>query len=124
MANFAIGATNPPDNLEILPVPLPVPRAYHQNTTERITAASGRVYARGYPSCRWVFSILTSEQVGQLRAFCSGESAEVYITTLANDDQYHTYKAVMIWPEETDRQPAVRDRLEFELMFSHLVEVP
>lgn len=122
MAQFALGNSNPPDNIETLAVPLPVPRAVHRDYAELVTAASGRVYGRGYPSCQWTFSRLTSSQRAQLRIFCPGASATVYITTLANDDAYHTYQAVMAWPEEESREPAVRDRLELTVTFTHLVE--
>lgn len=123
MAEFAIGTSNPPTNLESLPVPLPVPRAPFRDYAEQIVAASGRVYGRGYPSCQWVFSRLTSAQRAQLKLFCSGASANVYIKTLADDDAYHTYQAVMRWPEEEEREPAVRDRLELTISFTHLVEI-
>lgn len=123
MSEFAIGISNPPINIETLPTPLPVPRAMFRDYAERVTAASGRVYGRGYPSCQWTFSRLTNAQRSQLKSFCPGASAQVYIRTLANDDAYHTYQAVMAWPEEEEREPAVRDRLELTIIFTHLVEV-
>lgn len=123
MAQFALGTSNPPTNIETLPTPLPVPRAVHRDYAELVTAASGRVYGRGYPSCQWTFSRLTNAQRAQLKSFCLGASASVYIATLANDDAYHTYQAVMTWPEEENREPAVRDRLELTVTFTHLVEV-
>jgi len=123
MAQFAIGTSNPPNNIETLTVPLPAPRAVHRDYAELVTASSGRVYGRGYPYCQWTFSHLTSAQRAQLKSFCSGASANVYIRTLADDDAYHTYQAVMQWPEEEQREPAVRDRLELTISFTHLVEV-
>lgn len=122
MAEFAIGTSTPPTNIETLTTPLPVPRAPFQESAERVQAASGRVYGRGYPRCQWVFSRLTSAQVEQLRVICPGISAIVYMTTLANDDEYHDYQAVMTWPEEEAREPATRDRLDLTITFSHLVE--
>lgn len=123
MTQFAIGTVNPPTNIETLPTPLPVPRAVFRDYAELITAASGRVYGRGYPYCQWTFSRLTSAQRAQLKSFCPSASANVYIRTLADDDAYHTYQAVMQWPEEEEREPAVRDRLELTITFTHLVEV-
>lgn len=123
MAEFAIGTSNPPTNIESLPTPLPTPRAVFRDYAELVTAASGRVYGRGYPSCQWTFSRLTSAQRAQLKSFCLGASAQVYIKTLANDDAYHTYQAIMQWAEDEQREPAVRDRLELTITFTHLVEV-
>lgn len=123
MAQFALGTSNPPTNIEALPTPLSVPRAVHRDYAELVTAASGRVYGRGYPTCQWTFSRLTNEQRAQLKSFCLGVSANVYIKTLANDDAYHTYQAIMVWPEDEQREPAVRDRLELTVTFTHLVEV-
>lgn len=122
MAEFALATSNPPTNIETLTVPLPVPRAPFQEYAERVLAASGRVHGRGYPLCQWTFSRLTSDQVEQLRVICPGVSANVYITTLANDDEYHTYQAVMTWPEEEAREPATRDRLDLSITFTHLIE--
>lgn len=123
MAEFALGTSNPPTNIEALTVPLPVPRAPFQEYAERVLAASGRVYGRGYPLCQWIFSRLTFEQVEQLRVICPGVSANVFITTLANDDEYHTYQAVMTWPEQEAREPATRDRLDLSIAFTRLVEI-
>lgn len=122
MADFKIGTTQANmTNIEILTTALPVPRAIFRDYAEMIAAASGRTYGRGFPSCQWVFSLLTSEQRQQLKAFCVGASAQVYIRTLANDDQYYDYRAVMHWPVEEERDPSKRrDRLEFEIEFTHL----
>ncbi len=124
MAEFALGTSDPPDNIETLDTALPIPRAPFREAAEQVIAASGRSYGRGYPSCQWIFSLLTGEQRAQLREFCPGASAGVYLTTLANDDEYHTYQAVMHWPAEESRDASKRrDRLELTVTFTHLVEV-
>ncbi len=125
MADFRIGNTLAGmTNIEALATPLPVPRSVFTDYAERIMAASGKSYGRGYPTCRWIFALLTSAQRAQLRTFCPGASAAVYIRTLANDDTYHTYQAIMHWPEEEERDPSKRrDRLEFTVLFTNLVEV-
>lgn len=122
MADFRIGTTQANmTNIEALTVALPVPRAIFRDYAETITAASGRTYGRGYPICRWNFAMLTSAQRQQLKSYCTGLSAVVYIRTLANDDQYYDYRAIMHWPVEEDRDPSKRrDRLEFEIEFTHL----
>lgn len=123
MAEFALGLSDPPSNIETLATPLPVPRAAIPDYAERITAASGRVYGRGYLTCQWTFSRLTAAQRTQLKSFCAGESANVYLKTLAGNDAYKTYSAVMTWMENEAREPATRDRLELTVTFTHLVEV-
>ncbi len=123
MADFKIGTTLAGmTNIETLTTPLPVPRAVFKEYAEYISAASGRTYGRGYPSCQWIFSLLTSAQRQQLKTFCPGASAAVYIRTLTNSDTYANFQAVMHWPEEEERDPSKRrDRLELTILFTHLV---
>ena len=122
MADFKIGTTQANmTNVEALATPLPVPRSVFRDFAEIVTAASGRSYGRGLPTCKWIFSVLTSAQRQQLKTFCAGKSAIVYICTLANDDVYYNYRAIMHWPVEEERDPSKRrDRLEFEIEFTHL----
>ncbi len=125
MADFRIGTTQANmTNIENLSVPLPVPRAVFRDYAETVMAASGRAYGRGYPSCQWIFSLLTSEQRQQLKSFCSGASAQVYIRTLNNNDVYADYQAIMHWPDEEERDASKRrDRLELTVTFTHLVQL-
>jgi hypothetical protein len=124
MASFEMGATlETMTNIEALTTPLPPPLAPPPRYPVQKTAASGRVYNRGFLIGRWIFSILRSAQLTQLRVFCPGKSATVYIKTLAADDTYRVYSAVMILPDEEDRQPAVRDRLEYQVTFTQMVEI-
>lgn len=122
MADFKIGTTQANmTNVEALATPLPVPRSVFRDFAEIVTAASGRSYGRGLPTCKWIFSVLTSAQRQQLKTFCASKSAIVYICTLANDDVYYNYRAIMHWPVEEERDPSKRrDRLEFEIDFTHL----
>ena len=122
MADFKIGTTQANmTNVEALATPLPVPRSVFHAFADVVTAASGRSYGRGLPTCKWIFSVLTSAQRQQLKTFCSGKSAVIYIRTLANDDVYYNYRAIMHWPVEEERDPSKRrDRLEFEIEFTHL----
>ena len=122
MADFKIGTTQANmTNVEALATPLPVPRSVFRDFADVVTAASGRSYGRGLPTCKWIFSVLTSAQRQQLKTFCSGKSAVIYIRTLANDDVYYNYRAIMHWPVEEERDPSKRrDRLEFEIEFTHL----
>lgn len=123
MADYEIGTTlEGMTNIESLATPLPVPRAPFRDSARRVRAASGRVYGQGFASCEWLFSPLSSAQRAQLKTFCADESANVYIKTLASNDTYKVYQAVMVWPETEDREPAIRDRIDFAVSFTHLVE--
>lgn len=124
MASFEMGATlETMTNIELLATPIQPPLAPPPQYAARATASSGRVYDRGFLSGRWIFSILKAAQRTQLRTFCPGASANVYIKTLASDDTYKVYSAVMVWPEGESRQPAVRDRTEFVISFTHMIEI-
>ncbi len=120
MADYKIGTTQA-NMVNIETLSLPVPRSIFRNYAERVVAASGRTFGRGLPVCLWVFSLLTSSQRQVLKTYCVGSSSVVYIRTLANDDQYHDYRAIMHWPEQEERDPSKRrDRLEFTVEFTHL----
>ncbi len=120
MADYRIG-TSQVNMTAIETLGLPVPRSIFRDYAERVMAASGRTFGRGYPACSWVFSLLTSSQRHALKTYCTGASAVVYIRTLANDDTYHNYRAIMHWPDEEERDPSKRrDRLEFAIEFTHL----
>ena len=123
LSDFRIGMTSTMINLEALATPLPVPRAPFNPYARTVTAASGRSIGKGFPSCPWIFARLTPVQREQLRAFCPGASAIVYIRTMTNDgDAYANFQAVMHWPDSERRDPAkTHDRLELAITFTHLV---
>ena len=82
---------------------------------------SGLVRGVGYPTCTWIWSVITREQRDQLRTFCPGKSAAVFIKTKTMDssDSYHTYSATMVWPtqeEERDTQRRVGLKITFQTL--------
>jgi hypothetical protein len=54
----------------------------------------------GWPSAEWRFPVLQVDELAQLREYCPEASAEVYISTIDDVGVYHSYLAVMVWPEE------------------------
>ena len=75
----------------------------------------------GLPSCTWTFPLLTTAQLAQLRTFCPGACAVVYLRTLVKRSDlsmYASYKAVMIWPARYDSQGGFNQDVEirFESM--------
>jgi hypothetical protein len=125
LSDFQIGITSSMTNIESLATPLPVPRAPFRPYARVTTTASGLTVGKGFASCQWVFSMLTAAQRTQLRTFCAGASAAVYIRTMTNEaDGYASYQAIMHWPEDERRDPSKRhDRLELAVTFTHLVAV-
>ena len=125
LSDFKIGSTSTITNIESLATPLPVPRAPFNPYARSVMAASGASVGKGFPSCQWIFSRLTPAQREQLRTFCPGVSAVVYIHTMTNDsDAYANFQAVMHWPDEERRDPAkTHDRLELAITFTHLVAI-
>ena len=123
LSDFKIGLTSGTlTNIESLSTPLPVPRAPFKPYARSQMAASGLSVGKGFPSCIWIFSRLTPAQRTQLRTFCPGDSAVVYIRTMTNEaDAYANYQAVIHWSEERRDPARTHDRLEFEISFTHLV---
>jgi len=117
-------------NIESLTTPLPVPRAPFNPYARLVMASSGRSIGQGLATCQWIFSRLTPDQRQQLRGFCAGSSATVYIITMTNEadvghsvasDAYMPFRGVMHWPEEKREPSRLHDRLEFTITFTHLV---
>lgn len=112
-------------SLDALTVALPTPKTPFRASTSLVATASGFVVGKGFPTCEWTFSMLEADQREQLRSFCAGASAEVYIRTMTNEgDAFGIYRAVMVWPLEEDRDPTARhDRLELRISFRRMIEV-
>lgn len=124
LSDFKIGTTlGGMTNIESLATPLPAPKAPYKLYMRSLMSSSGLTVGRGFPVCQWIFPLLTAAQRTQLRTFCTGASASVYIRTMTNEaDAYANYLAVMHWPDEERRDPSKRhDRLEFVVLFTHLV---
>ena len=131
LSGFGISSTSTITNLELLTVPLSAPRAPFKPYARIRIASNGNSIGQGLPTCQWIFSSLTPEQREQLRTFCQGASAVVYIRTMTNEkdtphsvanDAYQTFRAVMHWPDEERRDPSrTHVRLELAISFTHMV---
>ena len=97
---------------------IPIPQATYRAGSERITLASGKVRDFGFPQASWNFPMLTLAQRDYLRSFCDDTSATVYVRTStdAEDLDYRTFQAVMVWPDEED----IRAELVFNLKISFI----
>jgi len=124
MAEFQIGTSlEGMELLTALTVPITVtPIASFEPYADYATLASGRRMGLGAPVATWTFPVLEIDERDQLREFCTGASATVYIRTAGNDndDAYANYQAVMHWPDAEERPAGLRH--DFVVRFTHLVE--
>ncbi len=117
-ASFTISALAA-GNLQTLG--LTAPKSPFKPATMSIDLGNGTARNMGRPNTIWRWGFVTRAQRTILRAFCTGKSARVYICTMVNDssDQYVTYDAVMLWPDEEQRDTG--RRLNFEIQFRDLI---
>jgi hypothetical protein len=85
-------------NVEELTTPVNAPRGKFNPASVYIDRPDGSQRGLGFPSCVWHFDSLSAAMLAQLRTFCPGYSADVFITTRLLDDTFASYSAVMIWP--------------------------
>ena len=122
--DFEIGATEiGMVNLEELTVPVFAPRSTYKQYQVQIDLGDLTVRGFGRPSATWRWGFLTLAQRDQLREFCAGKSARVYIQTKKRDDtqEYAVFCAVMIWPEE--EEVTAGRVLDIEVRFRDMLEV-
>ncbi len=120
---YKIGTTSTMTNIEELTVPIPNMKSFYRPYAEVVTLGNGESFGRGFPQAEWTWNFLTRAQRDQLREFCVGASAPVYISTRVNDnaDEYKDFQAIMIWPLEEERFTG--KRMDFTIVFKQLVEV-
>lgn len=107
--------------VESLTVAVPAPKSNYQPYQEAIDLGDRKTRGLGLPSTTWRWNIITAAQRNQLRAFCAGASAEIYIATRKDDDTFGNFKAVMIWPQAEERD--FLRRMSFEIRFTSLEAV-
>ena len=101
---FEIGTTSETmTNLGNLTTPVTAPRSAYLPYSKIVRLADGSARGLGFPQAQWTFPLITLEERDQLKTFCTGASAAVYIRTKLNDDTYADFSAVMHWPEEEER---------------------
>lgn len=103
--DYALGTTNPPDNLEDgFAIPINPPRGYYRESAAVIDRADGSQSQQGYPWVEWEFDTLTQDMIDELRVICPGQSANVYLTTRILDGTFDTFSGVMLWPSQDQMQ--------------------
>ena len=110
-------------NVEELSTPIHAPKSTFKQYSKTLRLGNGTTRGAGWPVATWRFGFLSRAQRDQLKTFCPGASAVVYIKTRKNDnDDYQVYRAVMVWPEEEEKFAG--RRLDFVIEFRDLVEYP
>jgi hypothetical protein len=109
--------------LDALATPVIQPDYEFEDYADEIALGDTGTRGVGLPVARWVFGLLDDvDQRDQLKSFCAGLSATVYITTQRNDGAYVDYQAVMHWPRKekhfTEQNPA-----DLIIEFTGLVEI-
>jgi hypothetical protein len=108
-------------NLESLSTPVYPPKSTYRPYTEAVTLASGKLRGLGRPVALWQWGFITRAMRDKLRTYCTGKSAAVYIRTRTNEssDAYSTFSAVMMWPDDEDKQTG--RRVNFAVDFKNIV---
>lgn len=119
---YAIGSTSTTTNVEQLTTPLPPPKSTYHGGADEIDLGNGAVRLAGWVNVEWHWGFLTRSQRDQLRTFCTGASATVFIRTRTNDtaDSYAYLTGQMIWPSLAEERDAGR-RIDFTIRFRNLV---
>lgn len=123
--NFSIGTTLVGiTNIESLTTPVTPPKSTFKPYADQRDLSSLKTRGLGAPVAKWTWTILARAERDQLRTFCTGSSAAVFIRTRTNDssDSFKYFSAVMVWPTQSEELDA-RRRVNFEIEFRGLVEV-
>jgi len=95
---YAIGSTSSVTLLSALTVPVYEPTGRYFEAAEWLDLASGGQRGQGFPRAVWEFISIDQLMVTQLRSFCTGQSADVWIATRTNAGTFAKFSAVMLWP--------------------------
>jgi hypothetical protein len=97
--DFEIGTTSSTTNVESFTTSLAPPKSTYTQYSRPIPLASGGVRGGGWTEATWMWEFMTHDQHDQLRTFCSGKSATVYIRTRDHKGDMVYKTGIMIWPD-------------------------
>jgi len=95
-----IGTTSSMTSLDQLTTPLLDPKSSYLPYARVNNKGNGGTRGIGSPVADWTFGILSIAEYNQLKTFCPGASADVYINTKLDDDTFETFQGKMIWPNQ------------------------
>ena len=124
MSEFEIGTTEGGmTNVELLTTPLLAPKSNYFPYARTPSKGNGGTRGVGSPIATWSFGFLSAAEYNQLKTFCPGASADVFIRTKLDGDTYADFEAKMIWPNEAqDRTYSIRKN--FTVTFRNLILIP
>lgn len=110
-------------DLQDLDVPITYPKSAYLPTA--VTKKTGANTKRGFglPVAYWTFPLMSLDERNQLKSFCSGYSATVYICTKKDDDTYAKFQCVMNWPDDDTSGRWFGERKEIIIEFVNLMEI-
>ena len=120
MPEFAIGTTlEEITNLSELETPVEHPKSEYLPYARTVNKGNGGRRGVGSPVAVWNFPLLSIDERNQLKEFCPGASAVVYIRTKLNDDSYADFSANMIWPDSPEDR-WYGEKKNFSILFRNL----
>jgi len=89
---------------------------------ELVDLANGQNRGIGLPYAEWHFGFMSSDQYENLRDFCAGISAAIYVAMPDSDNTFKRYSGVLKMPQ----QYTIRNdrRIDITVKITHLVEIP
>ena len=121
MSEFMIGTTyGGMTALDELTTPVTDPKSNFMPYARVSSLANGGTRGLGFPIAIWDFSLITLAERNQLKEFCSGASATVYIHTKINDDSFADFSVKMIWPDGIEDR-WYGEKKNFTIQFRNLV---
>jgi len=107
-------------NLSALTTPVTNPKGEFTEFSETVKLGNGELFGVGFPQATWYYGFLPEDEYDQLRTFCAGASASVFIATLTNSNSFTVYSAVMSMP--LTYQIRAGRYVDVEIKFTHLVD--
>ncbi|MBE3039887.1 MAG: hypothetical protein IMZ62_13885 [Chloroflexi bacterium] len=118
---FSLGLTaDMMDNLEDVGSEEIVPDWTYTESSNPVELANGHVRNLGFPLITWHWGFLSADDRTELRTFCPGKSADVFVRTPIDDCSYRTFAAVMVWPAGED--PSVGIYKDVTIEFRYAIE--
>lgn len=109
-------------SLDELETPVEAPKFEYFDYEDTITLEDNTERGIGFPMAIWTFPYLESAWRNQLKEFCPGASAHVFISTKLPDDTYADFEADMIWPKKEPIR-SMDLKTDFVIEFRNLVPV-
>jgi len=115
---FEISLTTSMTALSALTTPVPDPEQEFSPFSGEKDLGDATQRGLGFPMAVWHWKFLTSAQYAQLRTFCAGKSASIYIKTPNDANTFTKYTCVVIWPQRVKRDAgrAIDVTLGFRLL--------